>query len=492
MNRKLLSLLLAVLLACSAVTVSFTGCSEKAADGSSEKTDAGTATPSAEAGAAAEEEEDAFITDDLPEKNFDGDSFDIITTTWYEAKNYIFAEEMNGEVVNDALFNQRSKVSERFNVEVTCTANDMNDVVAANVHSLVLAGDDTYDIVYNHDNMTMNNGLRGDFCDLRSFEVLNFSKPWWQGASQVFTIQGKLFATANPMAMSGIYMNCTVSFNKDLMRNLGMDFPYEKVRNGDWYIDDMIVMAEGGMQDLDGNGKLDTNDQWGFLTASYGWLQFQSDLGAGCMEKDADGNVAFTANTEKLVAVMEKFDALDAFTQAVTGTDYNVKMFSEGRGLFMFSENRNLYESMRDSNVSYGVLPAPKFDETQEEYASAGYDIYWGVLLSSAAHEELISYCLEAISCENYNNVIPAVWETVLGSKLADAPEDTEMFYIIRDVQYVDLGYALSQSVAGLNNLVFLKSNTTAGETASYIKKSMKSLTKGTEKLNKTYSELEG
>ena len=167
-------------------------------------------------------------------------------------------------------------------------------------------------------------------------------------------------------------------------------------------------------------------------------------------------------------------------------------MFSEGRGLFMFSENRNLYESMRDSNVSYGVLPAPKFDETQEEYASAGYDIYWGVLLSSAAHEELISYCLEAISCENYNNVIPAVWETVLGSKLADAPEDTEMFYIIRDVQYVDLGYALSQSVAGLNNLVFLKSNTTAGETASYIKKSMKSLTKGTEKLNKTYSELEG
>ena len=66
MNRKLLSLLLAVLLVCSAVTVSFTGCSEKAADGSSDKTDAGTATPSAEAGAAPEEEENAFITDDLP------------------------------------------------------------------------------------------------------------------------------------------------------------------------------------------------------------------------------------------------------------------------------------------------------------------------------------------------------------------------------------------------------------------------------------------
>jgi hypothetical protein len=210
------------------------------------------------------------------------------------------------------------------------------------------------------------------------------------------------------------------------------------------------------------------------------------------MEKDADGNVAFTANTEKLVAVMEKFDALDAFTQAVTGTDYNVKMFSEGRGLFMFSENRNLYESMRESSVSYGILPAPKFDETQENYASAGYDIYWGVILSSSAHEELISYCLESISCENYNNVVPAVWETVLGAKLSDAPEDTEMFYIIRDVQYVDLGYALSQSIAGLSNIVFLKTNTTADQTVSYIKKMMKSLTKGTEKLNNSYSELGG
>jgi hypothetical protein len=399
---------------------------------------------------------------------------------------------MNGEVVNDALFNQRSKVSDRFNVEVTCTANDGNDAVAANAHNLVISGDDTYAIVYNHDNMTMNNGLKGDFCNLRSFEILDFSKPWWQGASQVFTIQNKLFATANPMAMSGIYMNCTVSFNKKLMSDLQLEAPYEKVRNGEWYLDDMIGMIQQGMRDLDGNGKYDAKDQWGFLTASYGWLQFQSDMGAGCMEKDDQGNVRFTGNIDKMVSVMEKFDSLDEYTQTSSGTDYNVQMFSEGRGLFMFSENRNLYESMRDTDISYGILPAPKFDELQENYASAGYDIYWGVLLSSSAHEELISYCLESISCENYNNVIPAVWEAVLGSKLADAPEDTEMFYIIRDVQYVDLGYALSQSIAGLSSIVFLKTNTTAGQTASFIQKLQKSLSKGTDRLNKSYAELGG
>lgn len=489
MARKILCLFLSLLLASTALMTA--GCSEQSSSG----TDTPSNTPSA-AGVtdteAAEDEDEAFITDGLPEKDFGGETFAILTTSWYNAKKYIYADEMDGEVVNDALYNQRMKVSDRFNVNVTCNDDDDLDPVSAKVHNCVVSGDDSYSIVYSHDNMTMNNGLKGDFCDLRSFEILDFSKPWWQGTPQVFTIQGKLFATANSMAMSGIYMNCTVSFNKTLMADLQLETPYEKVRNGEWYFDDMTAMASAATQDLDGDGKLTAKDQWGFLTASYGWLQLQSDLGAGCMEKDAEGNVCFTGNVDRMISVMEKFDKMDEFTQSSTGTDYNVQMFSEGRGLFMFSENRNLYESMRESDVSYGILPAPKFDETQADYASAGYDIYWGVILSSAAHEELISYCVEAMSCENYNNVVPAVWETVLGAKLSDAPEDTEMFRIIRDCQYVDLGYALSQSIPGLSSIVFLKTNTTSDATASFIQKVMKSLNKGTDRLNKSYSELGG
>ena len=202
MNRKMISLLLAILLALTATGL--TGCSEKTAgeDGTPANT---TAQPDITPAGEIDEDEDGYLADDLPEKDFGGAEFNILTTTWYNAKNYIFAEEMNGEVVNDALFNQRSKVSDRFNVEVTCTANDGNDAVAANAHNLVISGDDTYAIVYNHDNMTMNNGLKGDFCNLRSFEILDFSKPWWQGASQVFTIQNKLFATANPMAIAYLH-----------------------------------------------------------------------------------------------------------------------------------------------------------------------------------------------------------------------------------------------------------------------------------------------
>ena len=334
MIKKSFCVLLAAL---TASLTALTGCSEKAADTSDSSSGReNAAQPSVEVETEAEteveEEEDNFIGDGLPEKDFGGDTFSILTTTWYTAQKYIYADEMNGEVVNDALFRQRVKISDRFNVAVTCTANDDVPTVAATVDSLAASGDDSYSIVYNHDIKTMTNGLKGDFCDLRSFELLDFSKPWWQGTPQVFTIQGKLFAAANPMAVSGIYMNCTVSFNKALMTDLQMDLPYEKVRNGEWVFDDMISMAEKGMQDLDGNGIFDDKDQWGFLTSSYGWLQMQSDLGAGCMVKDDEGSAAFSGNIERMVAVMEKFDRMDEFTRASDSTDYKVDMFKEGRG----------------------------------------------------------------------------------------------------------------------------------------------------------------
>ena len=48
------------------------------------------------------------------------------------------------------------------------------------------------------------------------------------------------------------------------------------------------------------------------------------------------------------------------------------------------------------------------------------------------------------MSCYNYNQIVPLVWEVILGGKLSDMPDDADMFRIMRDVQYVDLGYACS------------------------------------------------
>ncbi|MBQ2277965.1 MAG: hypothetical protein II333_05285, partial [Clostridia bacterium] len=108
----------------------------------------------------------------------------------------------------------------------------------------------------------------------------------------------------------------------------------------------------------------------------------------------------------------------------------------------------------------------------------------------AAPNEEVISYCVEAMSCYNYNEVVPKVWEAVLGSKLSDSADDTDMFNIIRDIQYVDLGYAFQGEGASIGTLVFLKQNTTADQTVSFISKQTKAINKILDKLNTAFSEM--
>lgn len=481
MHKKICSFL-ALLLS----VTTWTGCSK------TETTETTDTTNGTESKAVETEETDTTVRDDLPEKDFGGADMQILTTTWYEATKYIYAAEETGEVINDALFAQRAEVEDRFNVVIECTATEDLSGVSNTIHNLAIAGDDTYDLAYNHDLKSINNALKGDFYDLRKVDIIDFDKPWWNGSTEVFTIQGKLPCTANPLALSGIYMNYVLAVNKGIAADMQIEIPYESVRQGTWYLDDLISLAELATIDLDGNGTLDYDDQWGLLTGSYGQMGMQSDLEGTVLDKDENGNLQFVDTLEHTIAILEKTDKLMEYTVDDYGAAnaFGVDLFIANKGLFMFAENRNLYETVRESDISYGILPFPKFDENQKEYRSSGCDIYWGIPLSSAGNSELVGYCVEAMSCYNYNYVVPQVWDTVLGGKLADSPDDYDMFSIIRDVQYVDLGYAFSGENAKLSDLIFLIQKTDAGSAVSFIESRRDAVATLIDKINATYAEM--
>ena len=115
MKKRLLSLLLLVSMLAS--TVSCSGGTEETPASSGETPSAVTEETVAEdAETEAEETEpEVPLTDGLPEKNMDGYTFNILN---YKAENLswantrIFAEEMNGEAVNDAMFERESTIEE--------------------------------------------------------------------------------------------------------------------------------------------------------------------------------------------------------------------------------------------------------------------------------------------------------------------------------------------------------------------------------------------
>lgn len=449
-------------------------------------------TSSADSSSSYVETTDNRLSDELEDKSFGGAEFPILTTSWYNAADYIYAETQNGDVMNDAIYSSITYVEERFDVDITVAADQNFDAVASTIHKLVMAGDNTYKLFYNHDLKTVSNALSGDFLDIRSLPCVNFSKPWWNGTSESFTIGGKLYFTGNCLALSGIFMNYVLAVNKELAENYKIDTPYDSVVDGDWYLDDLIGLIKDFPNDLDGNGTIDDGDLHGFVTSYYGHLGMQSDLVGTVITKDKDGMLSFVDSTERIVGITEKVSQLLSHGTDKYGAtnDYGVDLFKENKAIFMFCEMRNLYTQVRETDIVYGILPFPKYDETQKEYRSSGCDIYWAVPLTASDDAEMIGTVVEALSCKNYNDVVPKIWELVLGRKLADSEEDTAMFNVIRDVQYVDIGYAFSGVSSKLTDLVFLTNNCDSDNVVSYIESRRESVTETINDINQTITNL--
>ncbi|MBQ2546919.1 MAG: hypothetical protein II557_11575 [Clostridia bacterium] len=141
MNKKILSLLLAALLI---LPCFLAGCSENK-ENSDTKADSNTPSsdPNAEVEVAEETEfSRANVKDDLPDDlDYNGQELLFLARSkaWFEGEMYV--EELNGETLNDAVYNRDSKVEERLNVTVNYSLQDDTNAL---INKNVTAGADEF------------------------------------------------------------------------------------------------------------------------------------------------------------------------------------------------------------------------------------------------------------------------------------------------------------------------------------------------------------
>ncbi|MBQ7720209.1 MAG: hypothetical protein IJT56_06450 [Clostridia bacterium] len=492
LKRRITSILLLTAVAAGSISA----CGESAGSSPAASTTAASAEPSQIAETEAEETTNAYIPDDIPDTDFGGETVTFAAPTWYGAPSFIYASELDGEVINDAFYNQRMSIQERFNVSIDLfVKNDEGGgtQLEKDVHKMVQAGDSGYDLIYNGDGCGVRNGLGGDFLNLRAVSSIDFDKPWFSGTSDLFTIGGRLFFTANTFSISSIYMSSTLTINKKLASDFGLEVPYDQARAGSWTLDALLAMTANMDKDINGDGKMTEEDQYGFLSQQYSELCMQCNLGGAMIGKNAEGWLELTPDENRIVSIIEKCSKLfeNGSNKFGASNESGVEVFVKGNSLFCFMEGRLMNTKVRQYDITYGILPFPKYDENQENYSAAGYDLYWGIPVTSEK-AEMTGTLVSAMSCYNYNIIVPQVWEIVLGSKLADAPDDAEMFEIIRDVQYVDIGYAASTAMSSLSGLCFLIHDTKPDTVVSTIEKKKNSVINSIDKFNDKFAALDG
>lgn len=393
------------------------------------------------------EEQRRLVDDGLPEADFNGDEFNITINTYCESGFY--SEELNGDVLSDAVYERNKSVEDRFNVKLNFIS-DAYGTMTNTVKSSVLAGDDEYQLCAQHA-LNANPWVLADILvNWYDIPYADFDKPWWSESNiNDLTYNKVALLAVGDFSLTTIGRTYAIYFDKVYADSYKLPDMYELVYNGSWTIDKLSELSKDIYTDLNQNNKRDFEDIYGYTTS------VASNIGAYLFtfgEKIIeDGEIVLDVG--KTADIIEK---LIAVTQVNPGTYYDLnyknsagnphyvgaEKMALGTTLFASAMIESGINYLRDSGNDYGIIPYPKWNEEQSDYITivdGGFTVL--AVPKTVADRERTGIIAEALCSETYKNVIPAYYEIALKEKGVRDEESVEMIDFIMSKRVYDFGY---------------------------------------------------
>ncbi len=393
-----------------------------------------------------------YNLDSLPELDYGKKSFGIFIDK--DGADYLIAEEENGDLVNDAVFQRNLAIEERYNLKFNMVEAEVNQP-CEEIKNFIMSGDTTYHMFINVQHNAMPEMiLNGYFVDWNEMEYLDYTKPYWNSRiAKDINFGGKVYTMAGDLNLTTYNSTNCILFNKNLFDDLGIDYPYQDVYDLTWTAEKFDAIVKQGYKDLNGNQLWDpAEDRCGFS----GWSPEMSTamyIGFGGKPVINDENNMPTLNinsehTEKIFsAIANIFDRRNAFVNT-SEFDLDKKMVREGRILMDDTFITGLSNN-RDSEFEFGLVPYPMLDEDQGEYYSRAANIAHLCYIPTTNTElHDTGIILEAMSIESYNSIRPTYYDVTLSLKEAKDEETLDMVNIILDSSsYIVEGFVSSGTI---------------------------------------------
>ncbi|MCL2098856.1 MAG: hypothetical protein FWH24_00275 [Oscillospiraceae bacterium] len=383
------------------------------------------------------------IPDDLPERNFNGYEFRVIARERDDFVQEVGADlEEIGEVINDAIYYRNAAVEERFNIKIKGTHMNMPQTAVKNA---VLAGEDAYDLMLSQVVETGSTVVEGNYLDWFGLPYVNLDKPWYiNNAADTLSVNNKAYIMSGEYCLSILRFTYCKYFNKQIAADFGIPDFYTTVRNGQWTIDYVNDIVKQVHTDINGDGVMDDQDLYGFTSDFYSAaITYQYALDNPVTRKDEHDIPQLDFYTPKMVLIVEKvYNLFFENEGALVGTwGVSGPIWNEGRAMFL----NGLFwsaEDMRTSDIDYGILPYPKFDESQEQYYTMSDGAHSIMTVPTTISDpERTGIIIEALNAESYKRVIPPYYEIALKVKYTRDDESVQVLDMILEGRYFDFGY---------------------------------------------------
>lgn len=382
-------------------------------------------------------------TSNLEINDYDGYNFRILIRPSNINDQYL--EEGTGDPIEDAIYKRNPTVESMYNITISATQSSHSNYETDALNS-ILAGDDAYDAIFPHSRAAFSYATQHALLNINEIDSIHTENPWWsKDIVESANVNGNLYVLDGDISLARYKSVMCLFFNKRIFDELGLDYPYQMVKDGTWTFDEFAKLVKKGAKDLNGDGVMDVeNDQYGFQSSD--WQSPISILYTGgqrIYNKNEQGVPELTLNTSKTVDIFDKyFDLMDSAGNIIylegklTGPD----MFREGRAMF-HDGGLNSAQGYRSMDDNFGILPYPKFTE-DDEYSSVvnGY-AHLLIIPLTVSDEHRTGNIIEALCAIGSRDVVPTFYEQSLKSKFSRDNESEEMIDIIRDSIIYDLGY---------------------------------------------------
>lgn len=393
---------------------------------------------------ASSEDGEIDYTADLSTERYDGYNFRILVRKGSMNDQYL--EEDSDDVVETATFRRNKEVEERYGITITASESSSNNYDTDALNS-ILAGDDAYDLIFTHSRAAFVYAVQGAVVNFNDVKSIHLDKPWWtKDITESCDINGKLYVLDGDITTQGLGATMCMFFNKRIFDDLGFDYPYQMVRDGEWTFEEFSYLAKKGGADLNGDGMMDpTVDQYGFKAEE--WQSPMAILYTGgqkIYDKDDDGNLELTLYSNKTVEIYDEFFSLFKNNSCILMSGYRgyegSGMFGEGRAMFIDTELKYA-QNFRNMDDDFGIIPYPKFDDDDVYATTSNGGAPLMVMPITVKDTERTGAITEALCAIGSRDVIPAFYEKSLKSKYARDEDSEEMIDIIRDSRIYDIGY---------------------------------------------------
>ena len=261
--------------------------------------------------------------------------------------------------------------------------------------------------------------------------------------------------------ISLLSLACThaLVFNKDMIDTYALENPYDLVNNNEWTIDKLQEMARKVTADTDEPSGFDYNDTYGFLVNDNFILSMYIAAGQRLTSKDNNDHPVIAINGEGPARVYEKI--FDFVTNPVatcqfsaSGNSYFTSVSAAGKNIWVaatesVANKKAMFRAMAlidifdlgDYECNFGVLPAPKFDEGQDNYYSRVSTVYSTCVAIpfNVADPEMSSIITDALMQSSTDTTKNAYFQVIMKERKVQDTESEKMLDIIFNGRVYDL-----------------------------------------------------